>query len=176
MVTMTKRVNVRTTVAVRNINPPIYGTCNNIIMTTGDILKCLCRRAQVEEILPDGSIVKLNMSNYFTDNGAGLSASAAEKKPVKAVEQPIVEETPVEESAVEDVINEEEVVEDTVVEETPVEETVAEKETIEEVEPEVAITDEIPVEDVVNEEEVVEEKKETTTKRSTSSRKKKSSK
>lgn len=78
--TMTKRVNVRANVAIRNINPPIYGTCNNIIMTTGDILKCLCRRAQVEEILPDGRTVKLNMSNYFTDNGAGLSASTAVEK------------------------------------------------------------------------------------------------
>lgn len=78
--TMTKRVNVRANVAIRNINPPIYGTCNNIIMTTGDILKCLCRRAQVEEILPDGRTVKLNMSNYFTDNGAGLSASTVVEK------------------------------------------------------------------------------------------------
>lgn len=86
--TMTKRVNVRANVAIRNINPPIYGTCNNIIMTTGDILKCLCRRAQVEEILPDGRTVKLNMSNYFTDNGAGLSVSTVVEK--KNINEPTV--------------------------------------------------------------------------------------
>ena len=78
MPAMTKLVNVRATTAVRNIDPPIYGTVKNIIMTTGDILKCLCKRAQVEEILPDGTTVKLNMKNYFTDNGAGMFA----KKPV----------------------------------------------------------------------------------------------
>ena len=68
MAGITKRVNIKAPVAVRNITPPIYGTCNNIIMTSGDILKCLCKRAQVEEILPDGSIVKITMKNYYTDN------------------------------------------------------------------------------------------------------------
>lgn len=69
---MTKHVNVYAQVAIRNINPPIYGTCKDIIMTTGDILKCLCKRARVEEILPNGSTVRLNMTNYYKDNGAGL--------------------------------------------------------------------------------------------------------
>lgn len=85
MAGITKRVNIKAPVAVRNITPPIYGTCNNIIMTSGDILKCLCKRAQVEEILPDGSIVKITMKNYYTDNGAGLNAYAWNPE---AVEEP----------------------------------------------------------------------------------------
>lgn len=75
MAAMTKRVNINASVAIRNITPPIYGVCKNVIMSTGDILKCLCKRAIVDEILPDGSTVRLNMRNYYTDNGAGLDAS-----------------------------------------------------------------------------------------------------
>ena len=76
MPSMTKRVNVVTKVAVRNVNPPISGSYKNIIMSTSDILKLLSKRAMVEEILPDGSTVKLTMRNYYTDNGAGLDAYA----------------------------------------------------------------------------------------------------
>lgn len=87
MATMTKIVNIRTRVAVRNVNPPISGSVKGIVMTTGDILKCLCKRAQVEEVLPNGTTVKLNMRNYYTDNGAGLDAKknlpVVEKKPVE---------------------------------------------------------------------------------------------
>lgn len=75
MAAMTKRVNINAPIAIRNITPPIYGVCKNVIMSTGDILKCLCKRAIVDEILPDGSTVRLNMRNYYTDNGAGLDAS-----------------------------------------------------------------------------------------------------
>lgn len=80
MPTMTKRVNIKTTIPVRNITPPLSGTCKDIIMTTGDILKCLCKRAVVEEILPDGSTIKLNMHNYYTDNGAGLYVTRETKQ------------------------------------------------------------------------------------------------
>lgn len=106
MPAMTKRVNIRANVAVRNVNPPIHGTCNDVIMTTGDILKCLCKRAHVEEILPNGTTVTLNMKNYFTDNGAGLFVKkdkpVIEKKPEpekvdKAPEAP--EKAPVVETA-----------------------------------------------------------------------------
>lgn len=95
MPSMTKRVNVYAQVAVRNVTPPIYGTCKDIVMTTGDILKCLCKRARVEEILPDGKLVRLNMRNYYTDNGAGLDASKSVTKEVKKVENPARFKVPV---------------------------------------------------------------------------------
>ena len=78
MPTMTKRVNINAPVAIRTITPPIYGRVSNIVMTTGDILKCLCKRAVVDEILPDGSTVRLTMKNYYTDNGAGLDVKKVE--------------------------------------------------------------------------------------------------
>lgn len=95
MSAMTKRVNVRATVAVRNTNPPIYGTYKNIIMTTGDILKCLTKRATVDEILPDGSTIRLNYKNYYTDNGAGLDAKG-EIKVIKPKQPPVKKAAPVE--------------------------------------------------------------------------------
>lgn len=73
---MTKKVNINAPIAVRTVTPPIYGTVKGIFMTTGDILKCLCKRARIEEILPNGNLVNLTMKNYFTDNGAGLDAEA----------------------------------------------------------------------------------------------------
>lgn len=95
MPAMTKRVNVRATVAVRNTNPPIYGTYKNIIMTTGDILKCLTKRATVDEILPDGSTIRLNYKNYYTDNGAGLDAKG-EIKIIKPKQPPVKKAAPIE--------------------------------------------------------------------------------
>ena len=200
MMTMTKRVNVRANVAIRNINPPIYGTCNNIIMTTGDILKCLCRRAQVEEILPDGRTVKLNMSNYFTDNGAGLSASTIVEK--KNTNEPTitlvtdetadtVEDSCAEISSVENTeTNEIDTVEEAasidedaigvtaesvdVVEETPIEEEHHEDENAETEVVEDVVDTTVGGEDAAETEEAHVDEEKTTTKKS--SRKKKSSK
>lgn len=87
MSNMTKYVRVKTQVAVRNVNPPICGTYEGI-MTTGDILKCICKRAIVHEILPDGKTVRLNMSNYYIDNGAGLNAEVHHPVEKKVVENP----------------------------------------------------------------------------------------
>lgn len=76
----TKIVNIKATIPIRDTTPPIYGVKTNVKMTHSDILKCLCRRAIVEEVLPDGSTVRLNTKN-FRDN---LAAS------VKPVEKPAV--------------------------------------------------------------------------------------
>lgn len=107
MPTMTKKVNINAPVAIRTITPPIYGRVNGIIMTTGDILKCLCKRAIVDEILPNGSTVRLTMKNYYMDNGAGLDAKKEEVAPKvtkvpeskKEEEKKTVENTKVEETA-----------------------------------------------------------------------------
>lgn len=68
MAIMRKKVNIKTTVALRNFTPPLYGTYNGVYLTSGEILSCLCKRAIVDEVLDDGTLVRLNMSNYYTDN------------------------------------------------------------------------------------------------------------
>ena len=80
MPAITKRVNINAPVAIKTIEPPIYGYRDNVIMRSSDILKCLCKRAIVDEILPNGKTVRLNMTNYYTDNGAGLYATDGVKK------------------------------------------------------------------------------------------------
>lgn len=84
MPSMTKRVNVTTIIPVRTLTPPLHGTYKNIIMSTGDILKCISRRAIVDEILPGGTTIRLTMGNYYSDNGAGLDALEQEERSRKA--------------------------------------------------------------------------------------------
>lgn len=75
-----KTVNVNATIPIRDITPPMRGVYTNIKMTISDILKCLCRRAIVEEVLADGTTVRLTMKNFRDDN------SHLMKNPGKAVE------------------------------------------------------------------------------------------
>ena len=65
---MIKRVNITARIPVKNVTPPIHGHLSNIKMDTADILKCLNKRAIVEEILDNGSTVRLTIRNYYTDN------------------------------------------------------------------------------------------------------------
>lgn len=63
----TKIVNIKATIPIRDTTPPIYGVKTNVKMTHSDILKCLCRRAIVEEVLPDGSTIRLTTKNFRDD-------------------------------------------------------------------------------------------------------------
>lgn len=66
--TMLKKVNIVAQIPIRTVYPPIYGTYSGIVMSPSTILKCLTHKAYVEEILPDGSTVKLTMKNYNSVN------------------------------------------------------------------------------------------------------------
>lgn len=138
MPSMTKRVNVTTTIPVRTITPPLSGTYRDIIMSTGDILKCISRRAIVDEILPNGMTIRLTIGNYYKDNGAGLDA--AEHAASTKVDD---------EEKVEDPKNEEETItpaEDEQAPEAPVEpEVVADNETATPAEDEAEGDEEAPV-------------------------------
>ena len=106
---MIKRVNINATIPIKTITPPIYGKLYNVKMSVGNIFKCICGRAIVDEILSDGKLVRLTLSNYSADN-----------EPVKPVvkEVKVVEpETVVEPEVEPEVVTEPEVAEpETVVE------------------------------------------------------------
>ena len=74
-----KTVNINARVPVNSVHPPIYGTLKNVEMSTTIILKCLLRRAQVFEVFEDGSTLKLNFSNYYTDNTNAVKSTPATK-------------------------------------------------------------------------------------------------
>ena len=134
---MIKKVNIRASVPIKDFRPPIYGTCNGIEMTTGDILKCLCKRAIVDEVLPDGSTIRLDLKNYYTDNTPKTTTEVPAADKVQVVETsvpvdvhdkaPVVELEPVVEceTATTDVIEAVDAVDAVVeVETAPVEEDV----------------------------------------------------
>ena len=61
---MIKKVNVYPVFPILTIRNPIYHTALNIELNVGDIERCIFGRAKVEEILPDGKIIVLNLKNY----------------------------------------------------------------------------------------------------------------
>lgn len=70
---------------------PIVGH-TELKLTTDEIYKCLCAKAEVTEILEDGKMVSLDFSNYdkpiiITDN------SKTVEKPKKVITEPVVEPT-----------------------------------------------------------------------------------
>lgn len=61
---MLKKVNVFPMVPIYSIKNPIVGTTFNVELSTGDILCCIYARAKVEEILPNGTTINLDLKNY----------------------------------------------------------------------------------------------------------------
>lgn len=89
----TKIVNVRATIPIRNITPPLYGSHERITMTLSDILKCLCKRAVVHEVLPDGTLIRLTTKNFRNDH----SRIVVKKVETKKEEPPVNGSTKAEE-------------------------------------------------------------------------------
>lgn len=85
---MLKRVNVFPTIPVYNIKNPIVGTTFNVELSSGDILCCIYARAKVEEILPNGKTINLNLKNY---NKVNFTEEIVEH--VNNIEESIVEES-----------------------------------------------------------------------------------
>lgn len=63
-----KKVNVIPQRPISTVNPPIRSAVRRVHKPVEDIRKCLIGRAIVEEILPDGSTLTLDFSNYDKDN------------------------------------------------------------------------------------------------------------
>lgn len=127
---MKKKVNIYPTVPIY-LRPPITGVSYNVEMTEGDIQLCILRRARVEEVLSDGTVLPLNLSNYNTVNERPkiVEEVKEEIKIAELVEEPSVvkEEAVIQED--EPVIEEVETVESE--KEEISEETIVKEETIE---------------------------------------------
>lgn len=65
---MKKVVNIYPKYPITSVNPPIRTSVKHVSMPTNIIRNCLMARATVEEILPNGKIIRLGMGNYDTDN------------------------------------------------------------------------------------------------------------
>lgn len=83
---LNKIVNIYPSGPIVTVNPPIRSTVKRVTKSVKEIRACLMARAMVEEVLADGSTVRLNMSNYDTFNdkcskkcGCGVCTCNSEK-------------------------------------------------------------------------------------------------
>lgn len=137
---MTKIVNIQTTRPIHITRPPLEGNMFKVELKTGDIRHCLAQGARIQEVLANGMVIPLDMTNFNKDHSNMVEAlkpvtpkvEESVKTEVK-VEQPAVEvkveeiatveevKGVVEEAKMEEALepNVEEVKEEVVVEETP---------------------------------------------------------
>ena len=125
----TKKVNIYPSTPIVSVTPPIRTTVKGATKKIETIRKCIIARAKVEEILPTGDTVILDLSNYDKDNRfnteSKMDIPETPADPIvpdaPVVEEPVKEEEPAKE-------------EETIVEEAPVVETPADntEETVEE--------------------------------------------
>ena len=140
----TKLANIYPTYPIVTITPPIRCPIKNVRKSIPEIRECIIKRAVVEEILEDGTVISLDFANYDKDNSKKETLEDLFKKEEKKeFVQPEYEEiqAPVEdvaeevtETLAEEVVEELPVEEETVTEEvieTPVEEAVVEEPTTE---------------------------------------------
>jgi len=111
--TMVKKVNIFARIPIRTVTPNLYGKHEGLMMSPGNILKCIIHKAVVDEVLNDGSTIRLTMKNYNLDNNALLGAKT-EPKLANTVRSAIDENDPatsttrIEKNNPEEVKNEEE--------------------------------------------------------------------
>ena len=145
---MRKRVNVEPTIGpIYTLSVPITGKILNHEMSVGDILNCIYARARVDEILPSGKLVRLNLTNYDKDNTIKDALGELKDENGNKVELPTVS---VKDSTPKPIKPLEEPKEE-VVKEEPKEEIVEPKEELVKEEPKEEVIKEEPKEEIVEE-------------------------
>lgn len=98
---MYKIVNIKTTRPIRTIRPAILQSVEGIKLTVGDIRRVIYSRALVDEVLSDGSTVRLTLDNYDKVNEKIKAPAKKEEEPKfempeeePKVEQPKEEKKP----------------------------------------------------------------------------------
>lgn len=81
---MKKLVNIEAKSPVRTITPPLMGKHYRVELSYGEILKCICARAIVDEILPNGKLLRLDLANY---NKVNYVEEVKTLEPTPAVEE-----------------------------------------------------------------------------------------
>lgn len=61
---LTKVVNIYPSTPITGVNPPIRSAVKRVTKPISEIRTCLMSRAIVEEILPNGKVIRLNIGNY----------------------------------------------------------------------------------------------------------------
>ena len=124
----TKRVNIYPNGPIINVNPPIRTITKDVLKPINDIKKCILAGAYVEEVFGPYKTVKLDLSNYDTDNTPPKPLNINIESATAPIENSVDIEDPKE---VDDKVTETEAVFiDPVEEDKPVEETVEVEENV----------------------------------------------
>ena len=91
MAILIKKVNIMPKRPITTIIPPIRMPIYNVTKKIDDIKLAILAGARVEEIMPDGSKVSLNLNNYDRDNSGTMKVKVAEIKEEKTMEDTINE-------------------------------------------------------------------------------------
>lgn len=86
---MNKVVNIYPSMAILGVNPPIRTTQTKVTKSTSEIRACIIARAMVDEILPNGKTIRLNLNNYNKDNIALYCKSEPKATPAVIKNAPI---------------------------------------------------------------------------------------
>lgn len=109
-----KKCNIYAKSPITCFTVPIVGHCT-LNLTSNEIYKCLCARAEVTEILPNGKSINLDFSNYDKDNYTKPETPVVEEKVLVFEDKvEVKEEVKVEEEHVEEQHEEEETTEEVV--------------------------------------------------------------
>lgn len=111
---MKKLVNIDSPAILYVLTPPLKGVINKIEMDVKNIRYCITKGAKVEEVLKDGSVVRLDLDNYDRELDSQVIETKNKEVEVK-VEETVVEVTPPE--PLEEVVILEEVTEEETIEE-----------------------------------------------------------
>jgi len=104
-----KRVNVTASAPIRVLSIPIRGTSKGLLLSTEDIVKIICQKAVVDEVLEDGTLVRLDLSNYNKDNSKPKEKAEEQIPIIKNVTLNVIGSELKTEFAKEEVIEQEEV-------------------------------------------------------------------
>ena len=101
---LTKKVNIFPRGAITATNPPIRSPQSGVVKDIKDIRYCILAGAKVEELLPEGKKVVLNLQNYDLDNskspyatsssGATIFASSPKNSPIPIIQSPMTSVEP----------------------------------------------------------------------------------
>jgi len=88
-----KRVNIYPRGAITTLIPPIRMPIHKVTKKIKDIRLALLAGARVEEILPDGRTISLNINNYDKDNMVNVNPKKVEKVVVEAAPAELPKQT-----------------------------------------------------------------------------------
>ena len=117
---MMKKVNVLVNRPIYTVKPAIIRNAMGIYLSTEDIKRCLWGKAFVEEVLPTGEIIPLDLRNFDKVHHVDI-AKETDKVSINVVEPKIEKEKVVKEEVVVEESKEEQI-EDINIEDIPVEE------------------------------------------------------